>query len=60
MFLKKWSSKIKKYYENNKEMLRGQAQSSWRNLSEDEEKYKKENTEEIDVRICVKKIKQLK
>lgn len=41
-------------------MLRGQAQSSWRNLSEDEEKYKKENTEEIDVRICVKKIKQLK
>lgn len=41
-------------------MLQGQVQGNQRNLSEDDDKDKKENTEEIDVRICVKKIKQLK
>ena len=50
-------NRAKDYYENNKERLREQARDQYRNLSE-EEKNKKENMEEIDVAICLKKKKK--
>ena len=50
-------NRTKDYYENDKERLRGQARDKYRNLSE-EEKIKKENMEEIDITICLKKIKK--
>ena len=42
------------YSENNKEVLREKAKSKYRELSE-EEKIKRENMEETDITICLKK-----
>ena len=42
------------YYENDKERLRGPARNKYRELSE-EEKNKRENIQEIDIIICLKK-----
>ena len=42
------------YSENNKEVLREKAKSKYRELSE-EEKIKRENMEETDIIICLKK-----
>ena len=50
-------NRAKDYYENIKERLREQTTDQYRNLSE-EEKNKKENMEEIDVAICLKKKKK--
>ena len=47
------------YYENNQERLRLQARDKYRNLSE-EEKNKKENMEQTDVAICLKRRKKTK
>ena len=47
-------NKTKDYYENNKKRLREQARNKYKNLFE-EEKLKKENMEEIDTIICLKK-----
>ena len=47
-------SKAKYYYKNNKEGLREQARDKHRSLFE-EEKKKKENTEKIDITICLRK-----
>ena len=47
-------NRAKDYYENDKERLREQARDKYRNLSE-EKKIKKENTEKIDISICLKK-----
>ena len=44
----------KDYYENGLERLREQARHKYRNLSE-EEKIKRENMEETDIIICLKK-----
>ena len=45
----------KEYYENNKEKLREQAKNKYRELS-NKEKDKKESMEEIDIKICAKKV----
>ena len=50
-------NRAKDYYENDKERLRVQARDKYRNLSE-EEKIEKENTEKIDIAICLKKRKK--
>ena len=42
------------YYENDKERLREPARNKYRELSE-EEKNKRENIQEIDIIICLKK-----
>ena len=42
------------YYENDKERLRESARNKYRELSE-EEKNKRENIQEIDIIICLKK-----
>ena len=55
--LKNGKVKSKEYYENNKETLQEQARNGYRNLSE-EEKDKKLNTEEIDIKTCLKKIQK--
>ena len=47
-------NKVKDYYQNDKERLREQARNKYRNLSE-EVKRKRENMEEIDIVICLKK-----
>ena len=47
-------NRAKDYYENNKERLREQARNKYRNFSE-EDKIKRENTEKIDIIICLKK-----
>ena len=44
----------KDYYQNGKERLRQQARDKYRNLSE-EKKHKRENVEERDTMICLKK-----
>ena len=51
-------NRAKDYYENDKERLREQARDKHRNLSEEEEKVKKEITEKIDISICLKKWKK--
>ena len=50
-------NRTKDYYESNKERLRVQARDKYRKLSE-EEKIKKENIENIDIAICLKKKKK--
>ena len=45
-------SRAKEYYKNDKERLREQAKNIYRELSEEE---KKENMEETDIIICLKK-----
>ena len=45
--------RAKDYYENDKERLREQARDKYRNLSE--EGKKRENTEETNIIICLKK-----
>ena len=45
----------KDFYENDKERLREQARFKYRNLSEEEKQTKRENTEETDMIICLKK-----
>ena len=50
-------NRAKDYYKNDKERLRDNARDKYRNLSETE-KIKRENMEEIDIIICLKKIKQ--
>ena len=52
-------NRAKDYYENDKERLREQARSKYRNLSE-EEKLKKENMEKIGISICLKERKKTK
>ena len=47
-------NKAKQYYKNNNERLKQQARDKYRNLSE-EDKKKKENMEQIDIIICLKK-----
>ena len=47
-------NRAKDYYKNDKERLRDNARDKYRNLSEEEEK-KRENMEEIDIIICLKK-----
>ena len=47
-------SRAKDYYKNNKERLRDNPRDNYRNLSEGEKK--RENMEEIDIIICLKKI----
>ena len=49
--------RAKDSYENEKERLRVQARDKHRNLSE-EKKIKKENTEKLDIAICLKKRKK--
>ena len=49
----------KEYYENNKKSLQKQVRKRYRSLS-DEKKNKKENTKEIDTKICVKRWKRTK
>ena len=43
-----------RYYQRNKERLREPARNKYRSLSE-EDKIKRENTEKIDIIICLKK-----
>ena len=43
-------------YENNKQLLREQTRDKYRNLSEEEKKYKKENMRRINITICLMKI----
>ena len=45
-------TRAKEYYKNDKERLREQAKNIYRELSEEE---KKENMEETDIIICLKK-----
>ena len=49
--------KAKHYYENDKERLREQARYKYRKLSEEK---KRENMEETDIIICLKKKKKTK
>ena len=49
-------NRAKDYYENDKERLRQKARDKYRNFSE-EEILKKENTEKIDIKICLKRKK---
>ena len=46
--------RAKAYYKNDKERLREQARDNYRNLSE-EDKVKRENMEETDTIMCLKK-----
>ena len=49
----------KDYYKNDKKRLREQARDKYRNLSEEEKKFKKkENMGRIDTTICLKKRKK--
>ena len=48
-------NRAKDYYKNDKERLRDNARDKYRNLSETE-KIKRENMEEIDIIICLKKL----
>ena len=48
-------NRAKDYYENDKERLREQARYKYRKLSEEK---KRENMEETDIIICLKKIKK--
>ena len=43
-------------YENNKQLLREQTRDKYRNLSEEEKIYKKENMRRINITICLMKI----
>ena len=47
-------NRAKDYYKNDKKRLRDDARNKYRNLSE-EEKTKRENMEEINIIICLKK-----
>ena len=47
-------NKAKEYYKNNNERLKEQARNKYRNLSE-KIRIKRENTEKIDIIICLKK-----
>ena len=47
-------NRAKDYYENDKKRLREEARDNYRNLSE-EKKIKRENMEETDTLICLKK-----
>ena len=47
-------NRVKNYYENDKKKLRERARYNYRNLSE-EDKIKRENVEEADTIICLKK-----
>ena len=47
-------NKAKQYYKNNNERLKQQARDKYRNLSEKDNK-EKENMEQIDIIICLKK-----
>ena len=47
-------NRAKDYYENNKELLRERAKNKYRELSE-EAKNGRENMEETDIIICLKK-----
>ena len=47
-------NRAKDYYKNDKERLREQARDKYRNVSE-ESKIKRENMEETDIIICLKK-----
>ena len=49
-------NRAKDYYENDKERLKQQARDKCRSLSEEEKK--RENTEEKDIIICLKKRKK--
>ena len=49
--------KSKKYYENNKGNLKKQPLNWYKNLSE-EEKREKQNTEKLDLKIYLEKIKK--
>ena len=48
----------KDFYENDKERLREQARDKQRNLCEEEKKTNRENMEEIDIIVCLKKRKK--
>ena len=48
-------NRAKDCYENDKEILREQARDKYGNLSEEKKKMKRENMEETDTRICLKK-----
>ena len=48
-------NRAKDYYKNDKERLRDNARDKYRNLSETE-KIKRENMEEMDIIICLKKL----
>ena len=47
-------NRAKCYYENKKERLREQARDKYKNLPEDK-KIERENMEELDIIICLKK-----
>ena len=47
-------NRAKCYYENKKERLREQARDKYKNLPEDK-KIERENIEEVDIIICLKK-----
>ena len=47
-------NRAKYYYENKKERLREQARDKYKNLLEDK-KIERENIEEVDIIICLKK-----
>ena len=47
-------NRAKYYYENKKERLREQARDKYKNLPEDK-KIERENIEEVDIIICLKK-----
>ena len=48
-------NRARDFYENDKENLRQQARDKYRNLSEEEKKIKRENIEQTDIEICLKK-----
>ena len=48
-------NRAKDYYENDKERLREQARNKYRNLSEKDNKRKRENMGKTGIEICLKK-----
>ena len=48
-------NRARDFYGNDKENLREQARDKYRNLSEEEKKIKRENIEQTDIEICLKK-----
>ena len=48
-------NRVKNYYENDKGRLREQARNKFKNLSEEDNKKKREYGKKIDIIICLKK-----